>query len=85
MQRYLFRAGFIKHPATCNLRGLAIETHPNPGNFANRSKGEMAKISRKGGKKGGKHKGVGGFHEMDPKKQVALKSLCLETSSLTDY
>ncbi|RJE22276.1 conidiation-specific protein Con-10 [Aspergillus sclerotialis] len=74
MQRYLFRAGLINHPATWNLRRLAIETHPNPGNFANRSKEEMAKISRKGGRKGGKHKGVGGFHEMDPKKQHAIAS-----------
>lgn len=75
MQHYLLRAAPIKHSATRNLRRLATETHPNPANFANRSKVEMAKIGRKGGRKGGKHKGVGGFHEMDPEKQVALKYL----------
>lgn len=44
--------------------------HPNPGNFANRSHEELSAIGHKGGKKGGKATGVGGFHDMDPEKQV---------------
>lgn len=51
---------------------FATETHPNPGNFANRSKNELARIGRQGGKKGGKAKGIGGFHGMDPERQVCL-------------
>ena len=52
--------------------GVATATpkHPNPGNFANRSREEMSEIGHRGGKKGGKAKGVGGFHNMDPEKQV---------------
>lgn len=46
------------------------QQHPNPGNFINRPKDEMRKIARKGGQKGGKARGVGGFHNMDPGKQV---------------
>ncbi|KGO65332.1 hypothetical protein PITC_016000 [Penicillium italicum] len=46
--------------------------HPNPGNFANRSREELSKIGHKGGKKGGKATGVGGFHNMDPEKQVSM-------------
>ena len=49
---------------------FATETHPNPGNFAKRSKNELVRIGRQGGKKGGKAKGVGGFHDMDPERQV---------------
>ncbi|KAJ5495226.1 hypothetical protein N7539_000342 [Penicillium diatomitis] len=44
--------------------------HPNPSNFANRSREEMSKIGHRGGKKSGKARGVGGFHDMDPEKQV---------------
>ncbi|CAI7627124.1 unnamed protein product [Penicillium glandicola] len=46
--------------------------HPNPGNFANRSHEELSEIGHKGGKKGGKATGVGGFHDMDPEKQHAI-------------
>ncbi|CRG87314.1 hypothetical protein PISL3812_04331 [Talaromyces islandicus] len=59
-------------------RNLSIATgpqqaqHPNPANFANRSKEEMAEIGRKGGQKGGRARGVGGFHNMDPDKQRAI-------------
>ncbi|KAL1981554.1 hypothetical protein VTN96DRAFT_2433 [Rasamsonia emersonii] len=48
--------------------------HPNPGNFINRPKDEMREIARKGGQKGGKARGVGGFHNMDPGKQRAIAS-----------
>ncbi|KAJ5836406.1 hypothetical protein N7447_002432 [Penicillium robsamsonii] len=48
--------------------------HPNPGNFANRSHEELSEIGHKGGKKGGKATGVGGFHNMDPEKQHAIAS-----------
>ncbi|EAW14719.1 KGG domain-containing protein [Aspergillus clavatus NRRL 1] len=56
--------------------GFATEPyrHPNPGNFANRSKEEMSEIGRKGGRKGGQAKGVGGFHNMDPEKQHEIAS-----------
>jgi hypothetical protein len=30
----------------------------------------MSEIGYRGGKKGGKARGVGGFHDMDPEKQV---------------
>lgn len=46
--------------------------HPNPANFANRSKEELSAIGHRGGKKGGKARGVGGFHDMDPEKQVGF-------------
>ncbi|KAL1970859.1 hypothetical protein VTN77DRAFT_2693 [Rasamsonia byssochlamydoides] len=48
--------------------------HPNPGNFANRPTEEMREIGRKGGKKGGKARGGGGFHNMDPRKQREIAS-----------
>lgn len=51
-------------------KGPQQAQHPNPGNFANRPKEEMTEISRKGGQKGGRARGVGGFHDMDPDKQV---------------
>lgn len=51
-------------------KGPQQAQHPNPGNFANRSKEEMTEIGRKGGQKGGRARGVGGFHDMDPDKQV---------------
>lgn len=44
--------------------------HPNPGNFANRPREELEEIGHRGGKNGGKAKGSGGFHSMDPVKQV---------------
>lgn len=56
-----------------NRHGVATAAHgrhPNPGNFANRSREEMSAIGHRGGKKGGKARGVGGFHDMDPEKQV---------------
>lgn len=46
--------------------------HPNPGNFSNRPREELSEIGHKGGKKGGKATGVGGFHNMDPEKQVRV-------------
>ncbi|CDM35837.1 hypothetical protein DTO013E5_5359 [Penicillium roqueforti] len=48
--------------------------HPNPGNFSNRPKQELSEIGHKGGKKGGKATGVGGFHNMDSEKQHAIAS-----------
>ncbi|KAL1991939.1 hypothetical protein VTN49DRAFT_5247 [Thermomyces lanuginosus] len=48
--------------------------HPNPGNFQNRPREEVQEIARKGGRKGGKAKGTGGFHNMDPNKQRAIAS-----------
>ncbi|OJJ48474.1 hypothetical protein ASPZODRAFT_130514 [Penicilliopsis zonata CBS 506.65] len=56
--------------STRGISTIVPTNHPNPGNFANRPKYEMREIARKGGQKGGKAKGVGGFHDMDPKKQV---------------
>ncbi|KAJ5562517.1 Conidiation-specific protein Con-10 [Penicillium sp. DV-2018c] len=52
--------------ATAPPTAAKSRCHPNPGNFANRSHEEMSAIGHKGGKKGGKAKGVGGFHNMDP-------------------
>lgn len=49
--------------------------HPNPGNFANRPKHELREISKKGGQKGGRATGVGGFHEMDPEKRVSSSAV----------
>ncbi|KAJ5442069.1 hypothetical protein N7445_005076 [Penicillium cf. griseofulvum] len=46
--------------------------HPNPGNFANRPHEELSEIGHKGGQRGGKATGVGGFHNMDPEKQRAI-------------
>ncbi|RMJ21220.1 conidiation-specific protein Con-10 [Aspergillus sp. HF37] len=75
MQRSILRATPLKNYfPSLNLRQLATETHPNPGNFSNRSKREMAQIGRKGGRKGGKARGVGGFHEMDPDRQHQIAS-----------
>lgn len=62
------------------LRGYATSTqttraaHPNPGNFANRPKDELREIGKKGGQKGGRATGVGGFHNMDPGKQVSVEA-----------
>lgn len=80
MQRFLLRSTLSPftrrspHPtAASSLRGLATASHhPNPGNFQNRPKEELHEIARKGGKKGGKARGVGGFKSMDPKKQVRV-------------
>ncbi|KAJ5104708.1 hypothetical protein NUU61_002055 [Penicillium alfredii] len=73
----LFPAFRPKHLGGWPRRGLAIVAHPhhpNPGNFANRPKEELSEIGHRGGKKGGKARGVGGFHEMDPEKQHAIAS-----------
>lgn len=48
--------------------------HPNRGNFANRSREELSAMGHRGGKKSGKARGTGGFHDMDPKKQVRSES-----------
>lgn len=53
--------------------------HPNPGNFSNRPHEEISEIAHKGGKKGGKATGVGGFHNMDPEKQVRVPQHQLAT------
>ncbi|OKP00959.1 hypothetical protein PENSUB_7540 [Penicillium subrubescens] len=34
----------------------------------------MSEIGHRGGKKGGKARGVGGFHDMDPEKQHEIAS-----------
>lgn len=59
-------------------RGIATvpppyPNHPNPGNFANRSHEELVAIGHKGGKKGGKARGVGGFHGTNTEKQVRVR------------
>ncbi|KAJ5109363.1 hypothetical protein N7456_006038 [Penicillium angulare] len=53
---------------------VAHRHHPNPGNFANRPREELEEIGHRGGKKGGKAKGSGGFHSMDPVKQREISS-----------
>ncbi|KAJ5958790.1 uncharacterized protein N7479_005940 [Penicillium vulpinum] len=58
--------------------------HPNPGNFANRPREELSEIGHKGGKKGGKATGVGGFHDMDPEKQVRVPQNQLVTGLVID-
>ncbi|RHZ56682.1 KGG domain-containing protein [Aspergillus thermomutatus] len=83
MQRFLFRPHLLSNRLgrstslwrTTTAR-VATEAHhhPNPGNFANRPKEELSEIGRKGGRKGGKAKGVGGFHNMDPEKQHEIAS-----------
>ncbi|BDD58697.1 hypothetical protein MPDQ_004525 [Monascus purpureus] len=75
MQRFLLRSTF----SATRSRGLPASNlcrfhHPNPGNFQNRSKEQMSSIGRKGGRKGGKARGVGGFKSMDPEKQHAIAS-----------
>lgn len=76
MAHYLHRlTPFLRStPVMRNRCGVATAAqgrhHPNPGNFANRPKEELSAIGHRGGKKGGKARGVGGFHEMDPEKQV---------------
>lgn len=54
--------------------------HSNPGNFANRSKEELREI----GQKGGRATGVGGFHDMDPEKQVSVATCFLWGDSKVD-
>ncbi|KAJ5145886.1 Conidiation-specific protein Con-10 [Penicillium bovifimosum] len=58
--------------ATAPPTAVKSRSHPNPGNFANRSYEELSAIGHKGGKKGGKATGVGGFHNMDPEKQRGI-------------
>ncbi|KAH8702218.1 hypothetical protein BGW36DRAFT_424501 [Talaromyces proteolyticus] len=74
--RWIFKPRFLE-----SSKGLTTATiprrilqHPNPGNFANRPKEEVTEIARKGGRKGGKARGVGGFHDMDPEKQRKIAS-----------
>ncbi|OKL64005.1 hypothetical protein UA08_00350 [Talaromyces atroroseus] len=59
--------------------------HPNPGNFVNRPKDELREIGKKGGQKGGRATGSGGFHDMDPVKQreIAAKGGHASTGSFT--
>ena len=72
MQRFLIRPIPLIHHSLNPVCRFATASHPNPGNFANRPKEQLAEAGRKGGKKGGKAHGVGGFHNMDPEKQVCL-------------
>ncbi|RHZ68189.1 hypothetical protein CDV55_106720 [Aspergillus turcosus] len=79
MQRSLFRPHLLSNRlggSTSLWRTVATRAdhHPNPGNFANRPKEELSEIGRKGGRKGGRAKGVGGFHNMDPEKQHEIAS-----------
>lgn len=57
-------------PAAAMRSMSSPSNHPNPGNFANRPREQLSEIGRKGGSKGGKATGVGGFHNMDPEKQA---------------
>jgi len=75
MQRNMPRLTYLNLPRQIlprNIRSMATPArpNPNPGNFANRPRHEVQEIGRKGGKKGGRARGVGGFHNMDPEKQV---------------
>lgn len=73
MQRHLFRAMpliYIHNPtAALTARRFATASHPNLGNFANRSKIQLSKAGRKRGRKGGEAP-AGSFQSMDPEKQV---------------
>ena len=73
MQRHLFRAMPLIHihnpTAASTACRFATASHPNPGNFANRSKNQLSQAGRKGGRKGGKAH-TGSFQSMDPEKQV---------------
>ena len=74
MQRFLIRPILLtlNPSAALTVGRFATASHPNPGNFANRPKEQLSEAGRKGGRKGGKAHGVGGFHNMDPEKQVCL-------------
>ncbi|EAW24255.1 KGG domain-containing protein [Aspergillus fischeri NRRL 181] len=83
MQRSLFRPHLLSNrlgrsPSLWRTTAARVATradhHPNPGNFANRPKEELSEIGRKGGRKGGRARGVGGFHDMDPEKQHEIAS-----------
>ncbi|GFF40518.1 conidiation-specific protein 10 [Aspergillus lentulus] len=82
MQRSLFRPHLSnrlgRSPSLWRTTAATVTTradpHPNPGNFANRPKEELSEIGRKGGRKGGRARGVGGFHDMDPEKQHEIAS-----------
>ncbi|KAJ5689355.1 hypothetical protein N7462_003747 [Penicillium macrosclerotiorum] len=58
----------------CGVATATHKHHPNPANFANRPREELSAMGRRGGKKGGKVRGVGGFHDMDPEKQHEIAS-----------
>ncbi|KAJ5176793.1 uncharacterized protein N7482_002670 [Penicillium canariense] len=58
----------------CGVATATHKHHPNPGNFANRPREELSAMGHRGGKKGGKARGVGGFHDMDPDKQREIAS-----------
>lgn len=85
MQRFLPRSTF----SATRSRGLPASNlcrfhHPNPGNFQNRSKEQMSNIGRKGGRKGGKARGVGGFKSMDPEKQVRISYFVLKACRMRE-
>lgn len=98
---FQWRLTTIRAPGGASMRtfGTTPQTqrpqHPNPGNFANRPKEELKEIGRKGGQRGGRATGVGGFHDMDPDKQVSVqetlplganaRSRAVSSSLLGDY
>lgn len=74
MQHYIFRETPLINPITVSsARRVVTAPHPNPGNFANRSKDKLCTDGRKGGRKGRKAH-TGSFRSMDPEKQV-IRSL----------
>ncbi|KAJ5099586.1 hypothetical protein N7532_006587 [Penicillium argentinense] len=58
----------------CDIATAAPGPHPNSGNFANQPREVLSEIGHRGGKQGGKARGVGGFHNMDPEKKRSIAS-----------
>ncbi|OQE19407.1 hypothetical protein PENSTE_c015G00431 [Penicillium steckii] len=77
MLRFLYQMPRSRRVINGYSHGVATaapKQHPNPSNFANRPREVLSEIGRRGGKRGGKAKGNGGFHNMDPDKQHAIAS-----------